>query len=114
MGLEDRPAVVEERERLYLSKEEDNQAQLLGLIAEAERKRKTLERQRTAAKKSQSEAEEQFRFVKELSQSLLANRREIRAPTTNSSAVDAEGTGTGAPVQSGVDTDPLLRRLRER
>lgn len=81
-------------------------------ITEVERRRKLLDKQQSVAKKSKDEAEEQLRFVKELNQSLLANRREMASPTAEASIPAGVSTAEGAAGSD--DEDALMKRLRER
>jgi len=97
-----------DREHKLAEAEESRHQQLLREIAEAERQRKALERESVASRKACAEAEERLSFVKELNQSLLANRREIRAAAAN-------GTRDGNHTpQASCSIDPLVQRLREQ
>merc|ERR1712113_339062 len=103
-----------QHEQLPVEEEEAKQAQLHIEIAEAERRQKALERQYAAAKKGQSVAGEQLGFVKELNQSLLANRREIQAASSGNSNVEAGNSEITAAGNEEGEDDPLVKRLRER
>eukprot|EP00927_Polykrikos_kofoidii_P015743 TRINITY_DN17035_c0_g1_i1.p1 TRINITY_DN17035_c0_g1~~TRINITY_DN17035_c0_g1_i1.p1 ORF type:complete len:670 (-),score=144.96 TRINITY_DN17035_c0_g1_i1:53-2062(-) len=78
-----------------LEEAEAEHDRLLKAITEAGRRRKTLERQLAAAKRASVEAEEQLGFIKELNQSLLANRRDIAASTAAGSTSSSTGGGKG-------------------
>ncbi|CAE7507665.1 unnamed protein product [Symbiodinium sp. CCMP2592] len=76
-------------------------------IEAAEKHKKVLEKQLVTAQRTLTEAQEQLGFVKELNQSLVANRRDM-----------AKGKKGYAESSSGpakeVAEDPLLLRLREQ
>jgi len=99
-----------DREHQFAQAEEARQQQLLREIAEAERQRKALDRESVASRKACVEAEDRQSFVKDLNQSLLANRREMRAAATKGGS-SGDGIDTS---QASCSIDPLVQRLREQ
>lgn len=81
-------------------------------ITEVERRRKLLDKQQAVARKAKEEAEDQLRFVKDLNQSLLANRREMATPASAAPIPGGPAGAEGATVSDEEDT--LVKRLRER
>jgi len=110
-GAESHAEAVEHQRSLVLQAEA-RQAKVQTEIAEAEKRRKTLERQLAAARKSRGDAQEQVAFLKELNQSLLANRRDMAAA---SERADAEkGAAAANRPQPEEGEDALVKRLRDR
>mmetsp|Transcript_98295 Transcript_98295/g.266842 ORF Transcript_98295/g.266842 Transcript_98295/m.266842 type:complete len:183 (+) Transcript_98295:2-550(+) len=96
-----------QREHAKIQEEQALRGRLEARAAEAEGRRRGLEKQLAASQKSRAEVEERLAFLKELNQSLLANRRDIDA------RADGGGQGsTGGAVDA--ENDPLLCRLRKR
>eukprot|EP00928_Gymnodinium_smaydae_P053490 TRINITY_DN37468_c0_g1_i1.p1 TRINITY_DN37468_c0_g1~~TRINITY_DN37468_c0_g1_i1.p1 ORF type:complete len:563 (-),score=108.70 TRINITY_DN37468_c0_g1_i1:204-1892(-) len=80
--------------------------QLENELAEAERRRKVLEKQLNSASRSATDTENQLKFVKDLNQSMLANRKEIQAQKCS-------GPSSGKAKEPDPG-DALVNRLTKR
>ncbi|CAE7653052.1 BRAP [Symbiodinium microadriaticum] len=76
-------------------------------IEAAEKHKKVLEKQLVTAQRNLTEAQEQLGFVKELNQSLLANRRDM------AKGKKGYAESSSRPAKEAAE-DPLLLRLREQ
>lgn len=91
-------------EHKRLGEEEEALALIFSEVDEAERRRKTLERQRELTKKAGVEASKRLEFEKELNLAFIANRQEIQA-----------STDVTAEVASREDqSDQMIVRLKQR
>lgn len=101
------------KEEMLLEEEVASEAQLRKDIAEAERRKKSQEKQSLAAKRSLAKAEEQLAFIKDLNRSMIANRKQMAAAAKQAEATESPPGGQ-ARAPKVKDDDAMVKRLRQR